>query len=52
VRWKRSSGLCAARDPSQKLLKSAWFYNIPWKALKYFNKMFNKDSSNKVKDLN
>lgn len=26
----------------QKLLKSVGFYNMPWKALKDFNKMFNK----------
>lgn len=33
-------------------LKPAGIYGVPGKALKYFNKMFNKDSSNKVKDLN
>lgn len=51
-RWKRSSGLRAACEPSKKLLKSVGFYNMPCKALKYLNKTFNKDSSNKAKDLN
>lgn len=50
--WKCSSTLCAPFDPPKKLLKSVGFYNMPWKALKYLNKTFNKDSPNKVKGLN